>query len=265
MKRNTWASWFWILLGALYLFAPLYATVAFSLKAQKDIVSVLAYQQVLQDPNFWHTFLFSIEMSILTIIVSILLVVPTAYWVRLRLPQLRPWVELITLMPFVIPAIVLVFGLIRAYSGAPFHITNFSAGTNALLVGGYVVLALPYMYRAVDTGLASIDVRTLTEAAQSLGAGWGTIILQVIFPNLRVALLSGAFLTLATVIGEFTLASFLVGLNAFGPYMSQLGQNHAYESAALAIISFGLTWASLGLIQFFSRGVPGQAVVGGPR
>jgi len=265
MKRNTWWSWFWILLGAIYLFAPLYATIAFSLKAEKDIVSSLAYRQVLQDPDFWHTFLFSIEMAVLTIIVSILLVVPTAYWVRLRLPQIRPLVELITLMPFVIPAIVLVFGLIRAYSGAPFHITNFSAGTNALLVGGYVVLALPYMYRAVDTGLSAIDVRTLTEAAQSLGAGWRTIIAQVIFPNLRVALLSGAFLTLATVIGEFTLASFLVGLNAFGPYMSQLGQNHAYESAALAIISFALTWGSLGLIQLFSRGVPGQAVVGGPR
>ena len=38
-----------------------------------------------------------------------------------------------------------------------------------------MTLALPYMYRAVDTGLRSIDVRTLTEAAESLGAGWGSI------------------------------------------------------------------------------------------
>ena len=65
------------------------------------------------------------------------------------------------------------------------------------------------MYRAVDTGLRSIDVRSLTEAAQSLGAGWFTILWRVIFPNLRVALLSGAFLTLAIVIGEYTIASFL--------------------------------------------------------
>ncbi len=134
-----------------------------------------------------------------------------------------------------------------------------------LLVAAYVVLALPYMYRAVDTGLAAIDVRTLTEAAQSLGAGWGAILLQIIFPNLRSSLLSGAFLTLATVVGEFTIASFLVGINAFGPYMSLVGQNKTYESSALAIISFALTWLFMGLIQFFGRGQPGQRQLVGTR
>jgi putative spermidine/putrescine transport system permease protein len=88
--------------------------------------------------------------------------------------------------------------------------------TNILLC--YVVLSFPYMYRAVDTGLRAIDVRTLTEAAQSLGAGWPTILFQVIFPNLRAALLSGAFLTFAIVIGEFVLATFLAR-PAFSPYM----------------------------------------------
>ena len=78
------------------------------------------------------------------------------------------------------------------------------------------------MYRAVDTGLRAIDIRSLTEAAQSLGAGWFTIIVRVILPNLRVALLSGAFLTLAIVIGEFTIASFLAR-PAFGPYLILLG------------------------------------------
>ena len=98
------------------------------------------------------------------------------------------------------------------------------------------------MYRAVDTGLRAIDVRTLTEAAQSLGAGWLTILFQVIFPNLRVALLSGVFLTFAIVIGEFTFAS-LLNWPAFGPYMVFLGAQRAYEPAALALISFALTWA----------------------
>lgn len=258
---NTFWSWIWIILGLLYFFVPLIATLDFSLRAKKGVLSLLAYQQVLQDPQFTQTFTFSLEMAVLTILVSLVLVVPTAYWIRLRLPQLRPVIEFITLMPFVIPAIVLVFGLIRVYSGNPFHLTNTSVGTDALLVAGYVVLALPYMYRAVDTGLQAIDVRTLTEAAQSLGAGWGTILLKIIFPNLRVALLSGAFLTLATVMGEFTIASFLVGLNAFGPYMSQVGQNKAYESASLAIISFLLTWLSMGIIQFFSRGTPEQRAI----
>ncbi len=267
MKRSALWSWLWIVLGVIYFFAPLLATLEFSLRASRPTLffSLLAYQQVLGDPGFWRGLLFSTLIALLTIITSLLLVLPTAYWVNLRLPQLRPVVELITLLPFVIPAIVLTFGLIKIYSGRPFHITNTTFGTNALLVGAYVVLTLPYMYRAVDTGLRAIDVRTLTEAAQSLGADSITVLTQVIFPNLRVALLSGTFLTLATVIGEYTIASFLVGLNAFGPYVSQIGQNRAYQGAALALISFSLVWTMIGLIQFFNRGIPGQSQVAGGR
>jgi len=255
--RVSWGalwSWFWIALGMFYFFVPLIATFDFSLRAKKGVLTFVAYQNIFHDVNFWRTFGFSLQMGIYTIIVSIFLVVPTAYWIRLRLPQLRPLAEFISMLPFVVPAIVLVFGLIRVFSGAPFYLTNTFVGTNVLLVAGYVVLALPYTYRAVDTGLAAIDVRSLTEAAQSLGAGWGTILLRVVFPNLRAAILSGAFLTLATVIGEYTMASFIVGIKAFGPYMSLVGQNKTYESSSLAIISFLLTWAFMGMIQLLNRG-----------
>ena len=163
-----------------------------------------------------------------------------------------------------VPAIVLVFGLIKIYSRPPLALTSSAMSTNVLLIGGYVVLSFPYVYRAVDTGLRAIDVRTLTEAAQSLGAGWGTIIFQVIFPNIRVALLSGAFLTFAIVIGELTLAQFLAR-PAFGPYMQLMGANRAYEPAALAIISFVLTWGSIGIIQFLGRAAPGQTQLGGTK
>lgn len=249
MKPTKLWSWFWIALGALYFFLPLYATFLFSLRAQRDVLSLTAYQNVLNDPKFVSTFFFSLQMAFWTIVVGVVLIVPTVYWVHLRLPRARPFVELVTLMPFVIPAVVLVFGLIRTY--APFF-TWVIAG-RIVLVAGYVVLSLPYMYRAVDTGLRAIDVRSLTEAAQSLGAGWPTILLRVILPNLRVALLSGAFLTLAIVIGEYTLAA-LLAQPAFGPYMALLGQNRAYEPAALAIMSFALTWAAMGLIQYLGRG-----------
>ena len=117
------------------------------------------------------------------------------------------------------------------------------------------------MYRAVDIGLRSIDVRTLTEAAQSLGAGWGTILFRIIIPNIRVAILNGAFLSFAIVMGEYILAQYLVK-PAFAPYMAVLIQNRAYEPAALAVISFALTWACMGIIQFVGRGQQGQ-IAGG--
>ena len=85
------------------------------------------------------------------------------------------------------------------------------------------------------------------------------------FPNLRTAALSGAFLTLAIVIGEFTLALYLAR-PAFGPYLQHLGQNASYEPAAVSLISFGLTWIAMGIIAFLGRsagGRGGRVEVGG--
>lgn len=254
MKRSNFWSWVWFILGVIYFLTPLIATLNFSLRMKKGVLSLMAYEKVFQDPAFVKAFVFSAEMALFTILVSIILIVPTAYWVQLRLPRIRPLIDLITMLPFVIPAVVLVFGLIRTYGRPPLQLT----ASPFLLVMAYVVLGLPYMYRAVDNGLRAMDVRALTEAAQSLGASWFTIIARIILPNLRSALLSGMFLTFAIVIGELTIAS-LLAWPALGPYMALLGQNRAYEPAALAIMSFALTWAAIGLIQLIGRGAPGQA------
>ncbi|RVC74635.1 ABC transporter permease [Mesorhizobium sp. M4A.F.Ca.ET.022.05.2.1] len=259
MKSGRFWAWVVFALGAAYFFIPLIATVEFSMRMRRGAYSFDAYQIVLGDERFQTTFMYSVVAAIFTIILGVLIVVPAAYWIRLRLPQIRPVVEFITLLPLVIPAIVIVFGYIRMYgSNSPLPFLASDTGTNALLVIGYATLALPYMYRAVDTGLRTIDVRTLTEAAQILGAGWGTIITRVILPNVLIAVLSGAFLTFAIVIGEFTMAS-LLNRPAFGPYLQNIGANRAYEPAALAIIAFAITWGCMSLIQILSRFAPKSA------
>ncbi len=265
MRRGALWSWLWVGLGILYFAVPLIATLEFSLKMERGRYSLAAYQAVLADPEFLRTFSFSVGIAVLTILFSLLLIVPTVYWVHLRLPQVRPVMEFIAFLPFVLPAVVLVFGLIRIYSGPPIPLTNAVWSTNLLLIAAYMGLALPYMYRAVDTGMRAIDVRTLTEAAQSLGAGWPTIIRQVIFPNLRTALLSGTFLTFAIVLGEFTIAAFLAR-PMFGVYLANLVRNRAYEPAALSIISFAITWALMAGLQWVTQRSPGASQVGaGPR
>jgi putative spermidine/putrescine transport system permease protein len=147
--------------------------------------------------------------------------------------------------------------MIRLYGRPPILLI----GSPALLIAGYVVLSLPYMFRAVDTGLRAIDVRTLTEAALSLGAGWRVILTQVIFPNLRVAILSGVFLTFAIVMGEFTFAS-LLAWPAFGPYIEEMGSMRAYVPQALSVVSFMMTWISIGILQWIGRGAADQQVAG---
>lgn len=289
MKKNDSLTRFfaWVILAvcAAYLIVPLLTQFDYSLRARRGEIGFTAYANVLSIPEpekivevqtepfkvtlnlprFYSSLLFSCLMAVLTIIVSTLIIVPTAYWVHLRAPELRPVLEFFTVLPFAIPGIVLTFGLLRTYSGPPFSMTNTELGTAALLVGGYTIAVMPYTYRSVDIGLRAVDIRTLTEAARSLGAGWFTTILRVILPNLRVAVLSAALLTFAIAIGEYTLANFLFpDERAFGSYLASVGNNKIFEPAALTIISFVLVWMLVLLIQRVGRGT-GQTQMTGMR
>lgn len=251
--RLVW--WGVFLIGALYFLLPLIGTLAFSLR---DKPATAAYTDLAGNKGFLASLTYSFVIGLITIVASVALIVPTAFWVRLRLPQARPIVELVTLLPFVVPPVVLVFGLLSSYARPPLALASSDMGLNVLLVAGYVVLSLPYMYRAVDTGLGVIDVHSLTEAAQSLGAGWPTILFRVILPNIRVAVLGGAFLTLAIVVGEFTIATFLAR-KAFAPFLVDLGASAPFEQSAAALLSFGITWFAMLVIAWLGRS--GQARV----
>lgn len=247
-------AWGLLGLGMLYLLTPLFATFQFStqMQAARGIpISFLAYNNVLTAPALADSFAFSLRTALITIAVSVLIVVPTAYWINLRMRFLRPVIEFLTLLPFVIPAVVLAFALIRSYNGT--DLTNTRDGVYILMVGAYVMLSFPYMYRSVDTGLQALNIRALTEAAQSLGAGWGTILFRVVIPNLLVSILNGAFITFSIVIGEYTIAS-LLSQPGFGPYMFSVASRRVYEPSALAMLSFGLTFLTILLIQRLSRG-----------
>lgn len=257
-KRFPFISTLIVIIAASYFLIPLYATFQFSLQMLRGQWSFAAYRSVFSSEKFLSTLSFSATASLVAIIAGAIIVVPTAYWVRLRLPKIRPIIEFISLMPLIIPPVVLVFGYIRLFGSDSFlPLTMSEAGTNLLLIVGYVVLSLPYMFRAVDNGMAAIDIRTLTEAAESLGASRLRTITQVIFPNVRAAILSGAFLTFSISLGEFVLAS-LLNRPAFGPFLVQIGQDRAYEPAALAIMSFAIIWFCMVLMQIFATKRPGQ-------
>ena len=249
------------LIAASFFTVPLIATFYFSLKMIRGELSLAAYASVFGSADFLQTISYSTIASLVAIAVGAVIIVPTAYWVRLKVPKLRPLVEFISLLPLIVPPVVLVFGYIRLFgSNSWLPLTSTTTGTDVLLIIGYVVLSMPYMFRAVDNGMAAIDITTLTEAAESLGASRLRTITMVIFPNVRAAIISGAFLTFSISLGEFVLAS-LLNRPAFGPYLVQLGQDRAYEPAALAIMSFAFTWGCMALMQLFATRKPGQRLL----
>lgn len=151
----------------------------------------------------------SVALAIGTVAIVLLLLVPTMVLVHLRFPRLRRTLEIICILPISIPAIVLVVGLAPVYSVVS---RLFGSGVWTLAFA-YGITVLPYAYRAIQSNLDAVDVRTMSEAGRTLGAGWGTVLLRVLLPNLRRGILAGAFISVAVVLGEFTIASLLNRIN----------------------------------------------------
>ncbi len=95
-RRNRLVWWIVLFVGITYFVLPLIATFQFSMGM---LVPFKAYTNTFSDPKFWWGLLYSGVCAILTILASTLLIVPTAYWVRLKVPRARPIIESITLPP----------------------------------------------------------------------------------------------------------------------------------------------------------------------
>ncbi|MCX5208352.1 ABC transporter permease subunit [Kitasatospora sp. NBC_00240] len=190
----------------------------------------------------------SLTLAGLTVSAMLLLLVPTLAWVRLRLPRARRPVEFLCLLPLMIPAIVLVVGIAPLYAWVAYLLGD----SPLTLTFVYVVLVLPFGYRAIDAGLAAIDLRTLAEAARGLGASWPTVLLRVVVPNIRSALVGASFLAVALVLGEFTVAS-LLNFDNFQVTINLLGKGDAELSVAVSLAAILTAFALLLAISFVGR------------
>jgi len=197
----------------LFFLLPLLAMLRFSLEGSTGgSWSLSAWGQIASyagPPPLLSGVEITLELAVITCLVMLVLLVPTVIWVRLRVRWMTRLIEALCLLPLTIPAIVLVVGLAPIY-----RVLRQQFSLSALqLFWVYVILALPYAYRALAAGLEGVDVKTLSEAARSLGAGWTTVIWRVIVPNMRQGVLNAMLLTGALVLGEFTIAYLLLYTN----------------------------------------------------
>lgn len=241
----------------LYFVIPLVATAEFSVQEGPSHPFWAAYSSILSSPQFWSSLRLSLFMAVSAVVIGLVIIVPATYWAFLRAPRLQTWVEFISIMPFVVPPIVLVLGLVHLYGNGFGPLSS----RPIMLMAAYGVISMPYLFRSVNNGLRSMDVRSLTEAALSLGSSWPRVLFQVVFPNLRTALLGGTFLVFALIMGEYAMSSML-GLNTFGVYMLLTGETRAHAAAALALISLALVWFLVGVMQAVNRG---NVTIGGAR
>jgi putative spermidine/putrescine transport system permease protein len=195
----------------------------------------------------------SLILALVTVLLVLLLLTPTMILVSLRFPQLRRAFEFVALLPISIPAIVLVVGL------APIYLQiGRTLGTGAwTLAFAYGVLVLPFAYRSIQASIDAIDMKTLSEAARTLGAGWVTVVLRVIAPNLRQGLLAGSLISVAVVLGEFTIAS-LLNRQVLQTALVVVNKIDAYSAAIFTLLALAFAFLILLIIGRAGRAGSGR-------
>lgn len=250
-----------LLMGA-FLLTPIGAMLEFSTRGNGvDAPRTLeAWAQIGQTPGLVKAITVSLELAAITSLGMLALLLPTMVWVRLRLPRIRRVVEFICLLPLTVPAIALVVGLRPIYVWININVTP----SILSLSFAYLILVLPYSYRAMDAGLASIDLKTLSEAARSLGAGWGTVMLRIVIPNMPSAILNASLLSVALVLGEYTVAN-LLNFQNLQVAVAYVGLTSAGTSIAVAVASLLLAFVLLMVLTLVGGRLQQQHYVPGQR
>jgi putative spermidine/putrescine transport system permease protein len=245
-RKRRAAPWQTALVGffLFYMLLPVFSTYVFSVATRWDRTilpegyTLEFYTRAAASSYFIVTLRNSLILSIGTVLVGILLIVPTVYWVHTRLIRARPLLDVLMILPFGIPTVVLALALIQIYNFRPV------ARSPYLLIGAVVVYSMPFMYRPVSNALQAIDSHTLTEAGQSLGANVLQVLAEIIMPNIVPGVLSGSLLVFATVFAEFTLTSLIVGarFKTFPLLLVEYTRINGNVAAAFSVISFTIAW-----------------------
>jgi putative spermidine/putrescine transport system permease protein len=237
--------WLVVAFCAVYFLFPIWAVMKFTIYLPKQGWTLKAYIDVLREPDVRSTFWLSVQIAFWTILLSLALMLWTVLWTTLKVRRMQPVVEFISILPYMVPPIAFVVGIAGVFRPAfPSFIAN-----PWCLVFFYTVLAMPFTYRSLDAGLRAIDVKTLTEASRGLGAGWLATIWRVVIPNIRSALLGATFLTVAVVLGEYTIASLLL-ITTFSVEVAVVNQQEIFGGPALGLLSMlvvALMFAALGI------------------
>jgi putative spermidine/putrescine transport system permease protein len=245
-------SGYLILIG-IYFLLPLLAMARFAfqnvpmalLTPEKLLTgwSVSGLWTAITDPQVMSATWTSVQIVALSIVLNLVILVPVAIVTEVRNPALRPLINALTLLPWVIPPIALVVGVAATFRvAAPWVLAS-----TLSLVPFYALWAMPFTYRVLDAGLQAINARTLYEAARGMGASFPTIIFKVILPNMRASMIASAALTAALVLGEFAFASLLLKSTLPTEMVTYQGSDPR-GGLALALFVMVVTAVILGLV-----------------
>jgi len=233
-----------LIITAIFIFFPLYAAAEFSMRnGAEKTHGLAAYRWIFEQAGFTENLAITARITVLAVVLNLLIMVPTVTWLHLSGQRYKRLVEILTILPLIIPVVALA-------TGAQLALPSLLENTVYELSFMYVVIAMPYTYRALDIGLSGHPLATLTNAARNLGASWIRVLTNVIVPTIRPSIFAALFLMVALSLGEFTLAQ-LLHWTTFPVWVTNVSQQNIIGATALAIGSLFFAWLLLFGFTFF--------------
>lgn len=243
-----------ILIAALIFFVgPIVASIKYSLLQLDGSYGFENYSQIISNSAVRDALITSLEIAGIAAVVVVALMLPTVVLVRLKLPNLTLLMEGVTILPIIVPPIVIAAGLAQLQGSAPGWLVRlwFDHPLTGL-TPVYVMMAMPFSYRAFDTGVRAIDLRTLVDASRNLGASWFSTLTRVILPNVETAVLGAVFLTIAFCLGEVVVATILLYVT-LPVELIQAGESGAAgTSVALSVVGLLFVFLLLFSLSFLA-------------
>lgn len=251
-------KYLFLVLLASFFFLPLLAMARFAFQTIPVINLGLAnifegwtlgvLWEAITDPGAIATTRLSLTLSVLTILLTFLILLPIATYVEIFAAQYKPALTAITLLPWLVPPVALVVGVAATFRPTvPWFLSS-----PLSLVPFYVLWTLPFSYRALDAGLRMMGARTQYEAATSMGASWIKFFIRIVVPNLKTAMLVSAVLSFALVMGEFAFASLLLK-QTLPTYLVVIQGGQPRVGFALALLVMVASALLLGLLVNYLR------------
>lgn len=239
----------------LFLSIPVIGTMLYSISSSwgatifPDGFTGKWFAALFADTRFIASLERSLAIGVVSLLISMIVVIPSIVISAYYFPKILKIIEFLSLLPFMVPAVVLAVGLLKVYSGMNFNIF----GVPVIIIGAYFSVAFPFLYRGIKNSLDALHLKSLVETVNILGGTNFDAFRYVILPNLKKGIMSSGILSLAILLGEFMYANLLIGgrFETLQVYLYNMkGKSGHFTSAMVTlffIFIFAVTFAAVNI------------------
>lgn len=210
----------------------------------------------LRHPLFLPALALSARTTSISLAIIVIAGTPLAWWLAVGPPRYARLVELVVVLPIVVPPAVLGVAMLRTFGrsglfGPALEQLGIQVPfTTAAVVLAQIVVAAPFYVESAAIAFRRVDV-DLVLVARTLGASPPAAFFRVAVPVASAGLLAGAALSYARSIGEFGATLLFAGNLPWTTQTMPLAIYSALESDVRAALAISLVLVGIAIVLLF--------------